>query len=91
MKQSGARGIGNAGFLTLLGLVLTLVIIYIIGYITFKLYFKRSLPEENMGKTSSEQGTATSSYQSVLDSAEKQINDINKQQLNRLKQLEGSK
>ena len=91
MKRKGTKGIGNAGFLTLLGLVLTLVIIYIIGYITFKLYFKRLLPEENMGKTSSEQGTDTSSYQSVLDSAEKQINDINKQQLNRLKQLEDSK
>jgi type IV secretory pathway TrbF-like protein len=78
----------NQGFIGLLGMVLTLAIILVIVYISFKTYFKPNLTGIS---NPSETGINTTSYQSILESSKKKVEDINKQTLERQKQLEGLK
>lgn len=81
---------GNAGFIGLLGLLLTLVIISIMAYLALNSYLKPPLPQKNIEKSLplSEQGIDTASYQSVVDTTKKKLDDIQKQQLDNLKQME---
>ncbi len=78
----------QSGFLSLLGLLLTLAIIFILIIISFNVYFKFSAPSESFSKITSEQGLDTSNYKSILDSSRKKVEDINKQMLERSKKLE---
>lgn len=87
MKPSWVIG-NKSGFFALLGIILTLAIVSIIISILSKVYFKKSLLEEEAGKHLSQQGTNTSNYQSILDTARNKVKDINDQYLNRLNQLE---
>ena len=81
------KGFDN-GFVTLIGLLLTMAIICILSYIAFKVYFKGPPQGEGIVGTFSEQGLDTANYQSVLDSSRKEIERANKQIIDRAKQLE---
>ncbi|MEW6169985.1 MAG: hypothetical protein AB1472_00245 [Candidatus Omnitrophota bacterium] len=78
----------ESGFLSLLGLLLTLAIIFILVIISFNIYFKFSAPSESLNKISSEADPNTPNYKSILDSSRKKVEDINKQMLERSKELE---
>ncbi len=93
MIRGVTKGLGDAGFLTLLGLIVTLAIICIMAYIVFNFYFKAPLLQDNIGNSLSvsEQGIDTSSYHSVIDTAKKKLEDVERQQNNNLKQMEDYK
>lgn len=78
----------NNGFVTLIGILLTMVIICILSYTAFKVYFKGSPQRKGIVDTFSEQGLDTANYQSVLDSSRKEIERANKKVIDRAKQLE---
>ena len=78
----------NKGFVSLLGLILSIAIICILFYISLKVYFKKLLPEGEIKKSLEGQGIDTSSYPAVLDSSKKKIEDINRQIHERDRQLQ---
>ena len=70
------------GFLTLLGLLLAIVIIFFLWYTT---YLKRYPASKSTGRSLSGQDTDTPSRLTILDSTRERIKNINRQILNREK------
>ena len=82
------KRLNNDGFLSFLGLLLTLMIIGFLSYTAFRNYYSSvSQPDKEMENSLKEQSINTTSYQSVLDSTRKRINDLNQQEINRAGQL----
>ncbi len=83
------KKIKNDGFLSLLGILLTLIIIGFLSYTAFKNYSSSvSQTDKSMDKTFKEQGINTTSYQAVLDTTRKRVNDLTQQQINYFQQVE---
>lgn len=78
----------NQGFATLIGLLLTMAIICLLGYIAYKVYFKPPAQQKGIPEALSGQGIDSSTYRSVLESSRKQIEETNREILERARQLE---
>ncbi len=76
------------GFLSLVGILLTLVIISILVYISLTTYFKKPVTDQKTERSLSEQGIDASSQKAVLDSVRTSLEESNKKVLDREKQLE---
>ena len=80
--------LGKKGFFSLLGLLLTVLIIGVLCYFLLNVYLKRPLFNAETKKSLSEQGIDSSSYQSTLDSTRKEIRNINRKILEREKEIQ---
>lgn len=67
------------GFVTLVGLLLTVFVITVIALIIFKAYFKRPASQADIRQPLSEQGIDSTNYSTIIDSTKSVINNINKQ------------
>jgi len=80
------------GFLSLLGILLTMCFVVFLSYIVFNVYLKKSPINnsaegkafQNMAK---EAGVNTSDYQSILESTTQKIHQLEKQELERPGQI----
>lgn len=75
------------GFLSLIGLLLSMAIILILCFIALT-YFKESPVDDETEKILSEQNIDSSNPQATLNAARKKIQDINTKVLNREKEME---
>lgn len=81
--------IRNDGFVSLLGVLLTLVIISVLSYMVFKNYYSATpQSDKSIEKPLAEAGINTTSYSTVLDSTKTRINDLSQQQMKAAEQLE---
>ena len=82
----------NKGFMGMIGLLLTAVIVCFLAYISFTQYFGK--PSEHMDKPTqkmaADAGIDTSSQQAVLESTKAKIKDIEAMELKREDQLMNS-
>ena len=76
------------GFLSLLGLLLTVAIILYLCYIAFNIYFKEPAIDEETKKSISKEGIDTSSHKAVLDSIREKTKDIKERAWQRSQQIE---
>jgi len=67
------------GFLSLLGLILTVGIIIFLFYLSINTYLNKPVVDKESQKALAEQGIDTSSRQAVLESTKRKIADINKE------------
>ncbi|MBM3246763.1 MAG: hypothetical protein FJZ13_05515 [Candidatus Omnitrophica bacterium] len=90
MRKSAVKRRGDAGFLSLLGLIFTLAVICIMAYMLFNFYFKATLPQGKAGSSLSisEPGITGHSYHSTVDTARTKLKAIQEQQRDNLKQLQ---
>lgn len=66
------------GFLSLLGLILTVGIIIFLCYLSINTYLKKPVVDKKSRDALAKQGIDTSSQQAVLESTKRRIADINK-------------
>ncbi len=85
MKLINSR---NYGFASLLGLVITLMIICVLVYFIFNVYFKMPGVDEETKEAFSQHGIDSSSYKTILDSTQGKVQDLNKQLRDRTKAIE---
>jgi len=78
----------NSGFVGILGILFTLVIICILILIMFKGYGNKGIFNKEMKRVLSKEGIDTSTYKTTIDSTKKKLNRINKDYNDRLKQLD---
>ncbi len=80
-KVRGALLSGNKknGFLSLLGLILTVGIIIFLCYLAVNTYFHKPVVDKESRDALAEQGIDASSRQAVLESTKRKIADINKE------------
>ena len=76
------------GFVSFVGLLLTLAIIAILFYLVYNCYFKIIPGGKKLEKNLSEEGIDTRNLQTILDSTKQKVEDINKQMSERIKQTE---
>ena len=86
--KKGWIQVSRGGFITLLGLLLTIVIISIIWYMLFNVYFKKSVLDKETEEFFSEEGLDNSSHKAILDSTRKAVQDYNESVLRREKEIE---
>lgn len=67
------------GFLSLLGIVASLIIVCILLYLLLNTYFKKTVPDKRIGIGVTAPNIDTSSYKSIVDSTKNTVENINKQ------------
>lgn len=82
------------GFFSILGLIVSLIIVMVVCYLVFKSYLVPMRLHKNLDeKMFKEQDIDTSSYQAIKESTKKKVEEINKQyeiQLNGLSNQTGN-
>ena len=86
--KKGWIQVSRGGFITLLGLLLTIVIISIIWYMLFNVYLKKPVLDKETEELLSEEGLDDSSHKAILDSTRKSVQDYNENLLRREKIIE---
>jgi hypothetical protein len=82
----------KSGFLSILGLLITLVIISVLVYYLLNTYFKTAgIPVQQKSGPGSSAGINTSSYQSIISSSRNAVDNINKRSQSQLDELMGIK
>ena len=71
------------GFLSLIGLLLSIVIIFVLCYFLLTVYLKGPSTDKATKKSLTEQNIDTTTYQTTLDSTKARIKNINKELLSR--------
>jgi len=85
-KKKMINSVGNnKGFGSLIGLLLTAVMIAFLCYIMMKVYVKGPSMDKKTKEILEEESIDTSSSKGILDSTKKKIEDINKQAAERNK------
>jgi type IV secretory pathway TrbF-like protein len=77
----------NQGFVSLIGMLLTLIIICFLVYTMLNIYFKPGVVEKTAGKNMQASGIDTSSYKSIVDSTKDKVKEINQRSQERVDQL----
>jgi hypothetical protein len=80
----------NKGFMGLIGLVLTVLIVGVLAYFIFPKYFREPTGMNQQTKdTAKEAGIDTTSQSSILESTKTRIKDIEAMQVQQAKQATG--
>jgi hypothetical protein len=80
MGRSADPGLGQQGFLSIVGLLLTVLVMGFLAYFMMKTYFQKP-PVDQATATSLEQaGIRSDNYQVLMNSVKQQLGDINKRQ-----------
>ena len=87
MRRSHIR-ISSKGFISLLGLVLTLAIITIVLSMLLKVYFRRPVSTYEDQELFSQEDGDVSTHQGILDNTRKTLEDYNKSILEREREIE---
>lgn len=76
-------------FLSLLGLLVTVAIICILAFTTFKFYFQKPVLDEPSEKFIQEQNINTTNYQSILSSTKDKLKSATQTENEHTNELEG--
>ncbi len=91
MTKNTSQLTGNGGFLSILGVLLSLLIIGYMSYLMLKSYTKEPLKDKATSGVLAEQGIKTDSYQGIMDSTKTKLNQVTQQQLDYYQKLDSIK
>jgi hypothetical protein len=77
----------NKAFVSLIGLLFSIGIIFFIGYKVYDVYLKKPVADRQTQKILSEAGMDTSSQSGAYEGTKAKIRDVNRMLLDREKQL----
>lgn len=78
----------RGGFLSLLGMLISLIIVGLLVYFAFNAYFKVPVLDKQTEESVSKAGVDTSSPVTIINSTRKTVDDINKKMLKQSQDLE---
>jgi hypothetical protein len=77
----------EAGFFTLIGILVALALVCIFVYFVINTYFNPQIPRQE-GVTAPSGSSTVNNYQSIIGSTKEKINEMNTKTLEQLKQVE---